>query len=364
MKDPLLSRYLTYFLFLQILCVQIVSNQTDFIEKYYAHIWYPFIATFFRKSIGWIPFSVGDLLYISFGILSLRFLYIGIRDKFGDLRKYIFSIGAALSVLYFLFYANWGLHYFRKPLTAQLGMTNKNYEAKILEKYTENLIFELNKTHFEITNNRLKKLEIPYTRKEIYTLSVKAYQILEKEVPFFDYKIPSIKHSLLSTPLTYMGFSGYFNPFTGEAQVNSKTPLSSYAFSTCHEMAHQIGYAAENEANFIAYLATTHSKNPYFIYTGKLTALKYMLSEVSKRAPVSYQNLLKKMHPGILEDMKASRDFWKSHQNPLEPYFKKIYGTFLKANQQKGGIQSYSYMVRLLLNYAENDFKIIAQQKP
>ncbi len=364
MKDPLLSRYLTYFLFLQIVCVQIVSKQTDLIEKYYAHIYYPLVASFFRKSIGWLPFSVGDLLYIFFGVMLLRFLYIGIRDQFGDLRKYVLSIGATLSVLYFFFYATWGLHYYRKPLTAQLGITNNRYSAEKLEKHTENLIFELNKIHLEITGNRLEKLKIPYTRKEIYRLSVKAYKSLEKQMPFFVYKFPSIKHSMLSKPLTYMGFSGYFNPFTGEAQVNTKIPLSSYAFSTCHEMAHQIGYAAENEANFIAYLATTHSKDHYFQYTGKLTALKYLLSELSRSAPLSYQNLRKTLHPGILEDLKTSRDFWRSHQNPLESYFKKIYGTFLKANKQKGGIQTYGYMVQLLLNYAETDFKIIAPLQP
>ena len=363
MKDPLLSRYLSYFLFLQILFVQVVSRHTDFIEKHYAHRWYPMLASFFRKSLGWIPFSIGDLLYLFFGILLFRFLFIGIRNLFDDFGAYLYSTGAAVSVLFFLFYTTWGFNYYRKPLAAQLEITNKNYDAQKLEKFTQNLIFKLNERHFEMTNSRFNKLEIPYTRKEIYTLSVAAYRSLAKKRPMFAYKHPSIKHSLLSKPLTYMGFSGYFNPFTGEAQVNSKIPLSGYAFSTCHEMAHQIGYAAENEANFIAYLATTHSKNPYLQYTGYLTALKFLLSEASKNGSSSSQKLWNTIHPGILTDLKMSRDFWRAHQNPLEPYFKKIYGTFLKANNQKGGIQTYSYMVRLLMNYPENDLQTNVTQK-
>lgn len=356
MKDPLFARYLTYFLCFQIIFVQILAKQTVFIEKYYSHLCYPVISNIYRKLAGWIPFSLGDLIYILFVLLIFRFLYIVIRDQFDDVRKYLFSIGATLSILHFLFYANWGLNYYRTPLNEKLEMTNKSYTLEHLEQYTEKLIFELNEIHLKITHNRKQKIAVPHKRKEMHNLAVKAYQKLQKQLPLFIYKNPSVKHSLLSTPLTYMGFSGYFNPFTGEAQVNSKIPRSSYAFTTCHEMAHQIGYAAENEANFIAYLATTHSDNLHFQYAGKLTALKYVFSELSARSPLFYEAQLQHIHSGIFDDLNDSRRFWQSHKNPLEPWFKKIYGSFLKANKQKGGMQSYGYMVRLLLNYSEKDF--------
>ena len=49
-----------------------------------------------------------------------------------------------------------------------------------------------------------------------------------------------------------MGYAGYLNPFTLEAQVNMLgCQKSTYPITIAHEMAHQLGYAAENEANFI-----------------------------------------------------------------------------------------------------------------
>jgi hypothetical protein len=35
----------------------------------------------------------------------------------------------------------------------------------------------------------------------------------------------------------YMGFSGYLNPFTNEAQVNYLGPMYTFPATTCREMA-------------------------------------------------------------------------------------------------------------------------------
>ena len=37
-----------------------------------------------------------------------------------------------------------------------------------------------------------------------------------------------------------------------------------------------------------------------------------------------------------------------------EPLFKKTYSSYLKANKQDKGMESYSYVVALLVNYFEN----------
>jgi hypothetical protein len=41
-----------------------------------------------------------------------------------------------------------------------------------------------------------------------------------------------------------MGFSGYLNPFTNEAQVNYMM-MYSFPMTTNHEMAHQMGFAVK-----------------------------------------------------------------------------------------------------------------------
>jgi hypothetical protein len=306
---------------------------------------------FYRKSIGWIPISIGDLLYLFFIVLFIRFIYIMIRDKFSDLRGYLFSTGATLSVIHFLFYFSWGMNYYRVPLATELNITSTEYTNNELETYANRLIKEINSLQETITNNPNEKVIVPLSKKEIYKVSKIGFEKISEKHPFLNYKATSIKNSLLSVPLSYMGFAGYLNPFTGEAQVNSKTPLYSYAFTTCHEIAHQLGYAAENEANFIGYLAAVNNKNIYFQYAGKISALKYILSELYKRDPSTYNAYLKTINKGIILNIQESREFWNSYENPLEPLFKKSYNTYLKVNKQKKGIKSYNYMVNLLLNY-------------
>ena len=60
------------------------------------------------------------------------------------------------------------------------------------------------------------------------------------------------------------------------------------------------------------------------------------------------------VNKGILKNYEEVRLFWEAHQNPTEPLFKLFYGSYLKANKQSKGMESYSYVVALLTNYFED----------
>ena len=67
---------------------------------------------------------------------------------------------------------------------------------------------------------------------------------------------------------------------------------------------------------------------------------------------------MKTVNVGILKDFKESYDFWEQYQNPFEPFIKKGYDAYLKANNQQKGVASYNYVVDLLISYfEENGFK-------
>ena len=65
-----------------------------------------------------------------------------------------------------------------------------------------------------------------------------------------------------------MGYGGYLNPFTGEAQINGQLPTLAFITTSAHEQAHQSGIAVKNEANFLAFLKTYKHANPYIRYAG------------------------------------------------------------------------------------------------
>ena len=151
-----------------------------------------------------------------------------------------------------------------------------------------------------------------------------------------------------------MGFSGYLNPFTNEAQVNDKIPLYNFPTTVTHEMAHQLGYASESEANFIGFLASINNENLYFKYSGYSHALHYCLSNWRYRDEVQFKKLLKTVHPGIIKNYKESEEFWSNYESFVETGFHLFYDRFLKVNQQKDGIDGYSKFVDLLVNYYKN----------
>ncbi|MDC9722972.1 MAG: DUF3810 domain-containing protein [Urechidicola sp.] len=347
MKNKKLNLFLAILLPIQWLLVQFISSNPAFIETYYSLGIYPYIARFSRIIFGWLPFSIGDILYILLGVLIIKSIIKIIKTRKIRLLKIISNI----SIIYFFFHLLWGFNYFREPLQKSLQISSTDYTTEELEVFTQQLINKVNHLQIIITHNDTLKVEIPHSKKDIYNKAENGYSKLSQEFPHFDYKSPSIKNSLISLPLTYMGFSGYLNPFTGEAQVNSLNPMVSYPVTSCHEVAHQLGYAAENEANFIGFLAAVNNEDIYFQYSGYYLTLRYALNDLYGHDKEKYKATFESINPGIIKNMRESHKFWNSYQNPFEVYFKQLFNQFLKVNKQPEGIKSYNRMVGMLINY-------------
>ena len=70
-----------------------------------------------------------------------------------------------------------------------------------------------------------------------------------------------------STVLSAMDFTGFYFPFTGEANLNVDCPASFLPSTIVHEMAHQRGIASEQECNFIAIAVSLASGDPVYRYS-------------------------------------------------------------------------------------------------
>lgn len=338
----------------QFLLVKLLSNYPEFVENYYSNGLYPVISKIFRFTLGWLPFSFGDLVYTFAGIYAVRWFYINRKRLRKDTKNWVVDVFAAVAIIYGAFHLFWGLNYHRLPLHISLDL-ERDYTTEQLVHVTEALIKKSNELHFEITKNDTVKVDIPLSKSGIFEMVPAGYERLKKRFPHLEYTPKSLKKSLYSYPLTYMGFSGYLNPLTNEAQVDGLIPTYKFPTTSAHEIAHQLGYAAENEANFIGFLATTSHDNIYFKYTGYTFALRFCLNEIYRRDEGLYEQIAITVNTGIFKNYKEIRDFWEAHENPAEPLFKSFYGHFLKANKQSKGMQSYNYVVALIVNYYESE---------
>ena len=332
------------------LIIKNIEVGNSVVEKYYSDFFYLYISEKLRFITGWISIPIGDLLYL-FIILSLiYFVFFRIKKS----TNILLNLGSSAFIFIFLFYVLWGLNYKRVPVKDHLNVDG-NFEIKELTDFTETLIDKINKKHIFLFKNDSVRPINEYSFTESIEISKnnidKLKEKLKKPIIKSDYKNVSVKKSLFSLPLTYMGFSGYINPFTNEANINYKIPSTSLIFVINHEIAHQLGIASEKDANFISYLMLISSDDEYLKYCGLSYALRLCLNELSKLDYDKYQYLSQKINKGIIKDFVEINKFWKNYEGKIEKVSKKSYDLYLKQNNIQSGIKNYNESISLILKY-------------
>ncbi|MEK8180095.1 DUF3810 domain-containing protein [Flavobacterium buctense] len=338
---------LPLFLLIQIVFLKILAFFPETVERFYSNGLYVWISSFSRTVLGKIPFSVGDIIY---GITIIYCIYWFFKNRKLNWKDKIWASLSFISVAYFLFHFLWAFNYYRVPLFEKMDIKREYSDADLIA-FTQKLIVKTNEVQFAITKDKTKKVVNPHSQDSIFKLTQYGYDHLAKQYPIFKYETPSRKKSLMSLPLTYMGFGGYLNPFTNEAQVNDKLPMYGFPNVVCHEMAHQIGFGSESECNFIGFMAGVKNKDLYFQYSALSNALRYCMSNIGAKNEKEFNRLKVKINPGILENYKESEKFWEQYDTFIDKAFHAFYDQYLKSNQQEDGIDSYSKFVDLLINY-------------
>jgi hypothetical protein len=341
---------LPLFLFIQIAFLQAIPFFSEYVERFYSNGLYPFIASFSRTVFGSIPFSVGDFIYFILIFLILKWCWIKRKTWKQHWKNNALHILSFASIFYFVFHLLWAMNYYRQPLFEKMAI-ERDYSDEELLHFTKKLIAKTNAIQSQITKDDSAKVLFPYSQEQAFRMNLTGYNNLAAIYPFFSFTNLSTKKSLMSLPLTYMGFSGYLNPFTNEAQVNYLGPMYTFPTTTCHEMAHQLGFASETECNFIGFLASVSNDNLYFKYSGYSFALRYCLADWQVHNRVIFEQLLKTVHPGILKNYQESTDFRAEYKTVIETGFHLFYDNYLKLNQQKDGMDSYSKFINLMVNY-------------
>lgn len=344
----------TIILFIIALIIKLFSLKHTLVEQYYATGLYTFIGSALRIVAGWIPFSVGDILYTAAGIWIIvkivrhtAALFKRRVTKQSFVRGVIKTINVLLLV-YIVFYGLWGLNYDRKGIAAQLALKPKNETAKDLSVLTDSLRERVNNIRRSMGENVQYE---PY--ETVFDKSVIAYQNVQKKYPFLAYRFSSIKSSFYSTVGNYLGFSGYYNPFSGEAQVCTKMPPFLLPYIACHEIAHQLGYATEDEANFTGYLAAKASTDQRFQYSLYFDLFNYANSTLYLYDSAAARSNYRQLDTLVKKDIADYRRFLLQYKNPLESVISALYGNYLKANNQPQGIETYSRVVAWLIAYQQ-----------
>ncbi|MBW8362755.1 MAG: DUF3810 domain-containing protein [Kaistella sp.] len=303
-----------------------------------------------QKIFAVFPFSVGDVLYILLAILMI--FYLSKIFKKNSRNKFVLKFLILLNFIYFLYQIFWGMLYFQKPLTDRLSddeITLQDTKTLALEylslcKKTRNLVSEDRNGVFKLTD--LKK-----TEQEILQQQHQLPSFINSKKPT---GINSFKTSLWKGIMSSTGILGYYNPFTGEAQFNPELPSTYLPFTLAHESAHQLGFAREQEANFIGYLIGKDSKNAELKYSTQYFVLKSLLNDLVEKDPKFVKKVIRNYSLGMKRDRLAEKMFIKKNEGLLNDFFGFTNDLFLKSNRQEGSI-TYSYFSVLLIRYEKMD---------
>ncbi|MEN6418378.1 MAG: DUF3810 domain-containing protein, partial [Clostridiaceae bacterium] len=273
---------------------KILAGKSAWIEANYSETVYQWIRRAISSVTSLVSFSLAELILyalvlFSAGLLVTRLLQTFFR-KGGVLRllKSIASLALTAGILINLFYVSWGFNYFRKPLSERMGLEITQRGTDELEAFVLDTALRASRLRSTLHEDENGVFSPEEPLRSIFDRLPQAYQTLSQELPVFYGDVTRAKSVLWSNGLSEQGISGVFIGLTAEPNVNVLQPPLLVYQAAAHEMAHQMGIASENEAEFTAYLASEHSGDPNVRYSGLIFALIISGNALYKADPERY----------------------------------------------------------------------------
>jgi len=318
------------------------------VERYFSKGAYPVICYLLHPALNIFPFSIGDILYIiTIGYLFyVLILFIKLLFKKEFMQCVFLGGGMIIKVqaAILVFYLFWGMNYFRPSAGERLNLRDTSYTTAGLKAVTAMLIDSAN-----ACRARLTPADLAQDNSAIYKTAVQAISKLSGDSLNFRTYHPGIKPSILTPVLNYIGTSGYFNPFTGEAQINYQMPVFNRPVVACHEMSHQMGYGPEDEADFTGFLAGIGSRDRLLRYSAYHLAVDEFMHALYYRDSIANKQLKPRVSKAVHQDFVTERAYWMAYQSKAEIITGIFYDHFLKVNNQPQGLGTYNRMVLLVM---------------
>lgn len=330
------------------------------VERVYSTGLYPVLAGTLGRLTSLLPFSLVELFLVSLLVLLLSMvgLLIVKAVKVRAKRETPEPVGIwqvlervikLVSCILFAFVLLCGLNYYRPEFTTFSGLTVRSSTTAELTALCSELAQEASRLRGEVAvdENGVTKLS-----QSIWATAREAKRTFAGLAD--DYAVlPDLgitpKPVLNSWWMSMTQITGVFSPYTYEANVNVAAPDYSIPATMSHELAHTRGFMREDEANFIAYLACKQSGSAEFRYSGVMLALIHSTNRLYAVNRDAYSFVSAQMSEGVHRDFADNNAYWAKFEGPVAAVSTAVNNTYLRANNQSDGVQSYGRMVDLLL---------------
>lgn len=327
------------------------------IEAVYARRIYPAVNRALASVTSAVPFSVAEILLCAvilgalIGIVGGAVRLIARRIRFSRFLSMLLSLALFAAVLLNLFYATWGLNYFRAPLAQRMGLNVGSYSEKELTRLVECLVSDANALRPTLSEDENGVFRYTDGLQPMLDALPDTYRALKLYSDAFTGHPTRAKRVTLSVGLSRLGIAGIYIGMTGEPNVNVNQPDLLIAEGAAHEIAHGLGIASENEAQFAAYLACSVSDDPAVRYSGTVDALISAGNALYRVNPERYAAIRRTYCDGLIRDLDNYNAYWRRYEGKPAEIATKTNDSYLKFNGQSSGVRSYGESVDLMLCY-------------
>ena len=311
--------------------------------------WHAFAGKLFSA----VPFSVTEwviLFLVALGVVLLIVLLVRLIwrcwAKAYRTGMTILSVSAALFALFCLW---WGVLYYSDSFTEQAGLERRDISVQELETVTKYFAAQANTLGERV--DRGENGVCSMDKDAIFCRSADVYEGAEQIFPCLAAPAVRAKPVVLSRLLSYIHYTGFFFPYTAEANLNADSPVCLLPSTIAHELAHLRGVAREDEANFCAVIACMESGDDEYRYSGALLAYIYLGNALYSADYVAWKEVYSSLSENVCADLTANNAYWKQFETPAADVSEKVYESFLQTYGDDRGMQSYGACVDLLTVY-------------
>ncbi|MFT4624192.1 MAG: hypothetical protein ACI8PZ_002851 [Myxococcota bacterium] len=329
--------------------------------------WIGYPASLVLTSVsGLFPLCAAEWVEVGAGLVAVLWIGSLVRSGWTGSRNWrevaataAWGVAAAGTGLGLLFHLTWGLHYGRPTAAAQLGWAEVELTAddgSELTQLAERLVQITNTRYVAVhgaTDAGVVSATLPPPSIDAATDRGWERAVGALGLPARVARSRGPAKPLLSSPVfTRLGISGFYFPFTGEANYNTMPPRWQLPHTIAHEKAHQRGIAREDEANFFGFVACVHSDTAFVEYAGFLFAQRQILRVLLQIDPEAAIPLIEDRHPGVQRDVDAAHLFWTGYDGAARDFGHAMNDAYLRLNRVEGGTLSYSRAAQLIVAWA------------
>lgn len=292
---------------------------------------------------------VAGLVYIIFSVIC----FIKRPDRGAQFYRFVLTVLAAFSLIYGGFCMLWGVYYYASDFEQQSGIYGAPVSAEQLTAVTRYFTDLVNGYSVQVCRNEAGEF-----CEDIDAVFDRAPQLYDSVAPQFSCLSGDALHAkpmTFSRLMSYLNFTGFFSPFTGEANINVDAPAALIPATVAHELAHQRGVAEEDEANFAAVLSCLESGDAVYAYSGSLMAYIYLGNALYKADYDAWAENYTRLSDGVRADLAQNSAYWAQFETPVGSAADNVYTKFLESHGQTLGLQTYGKCVDLLVAYYYND---------